>query len=99
MTWVDRDGKEGLLGLEAGVMAFGLNGPTSTDGRSLTQVGAVIGAGLSIPIANASQPTQAAINLHGWFEQRITGPADSVDSPRAFIFGPSISIGNIGGTF
>jgi len=99
MTWVDRDGKEGLLGLEAGVMAFGLTGNPSTTGQSLTQVGAVIGAGLSIPIANASQATQAAINLHGWFEQRLTGPGEGVDSPRAFIFGPSISIGNIGGTF
>ena len=99
MTWVDRDGKEGLLGLEAGVMAFGLTGTPSTTGASLTQVGGVIGVGLSIPIANASQATQAAINLHGWLEQSITGGGSTNASPRAFIFGPSISIGNIGGTF
>jgi len=96
LTWLDRDGKEGLLGLEAGMMAFGLTGTPSTTGESLTQVGAVVGAGLSIPIANASQATQASINLHGWFEQALAGGAGT---PRAFIFGPSISIGNIGGTF
>lgn len=99
LTWVDRDGKEGLIGLEAGVMAFGLTGTPSTTGAPLTQVGGVVGVGLSIPIANASQATQAAINLHGWLEQRITGGESGNASPRAFIFGPSISIGNIGGTF
>lgn len=99
LTWLNRDGKEGVLGLEAGIMAFGLTGPVSTSGESLTQVGAVLGAGLSIPIANASQATQAAINLHGWLEQAITTSGAAGVAPRAFIFGPSISIGNVGGTF
>lgn len=98
-TWVNKDGKEGLLAAEAGVMAFGLTGDASTTGGTLTQVGGVFGLGLAIPIANASQATQASINLHGWFEQRLTGGGDSKGSAQAFIFGPSISIGNIGGTF
>ena len=99
LTWLNHDGKEGLLGAEAGVMAFGLTGDASTTGGTLTQVGGVFGLGLSIPIANASQATQASINLHGWFEQRLTGGDSDKGSARAFIFGPSISIGNIGGTF
>lgn len=98
LTWVNHDGKEGLIGAEAGVMAFGLTGDASTTGGTLTQVGGVFGLGLSIPIANASQATQASINLHGWFEQRLTGGGGDKGSSSAFIFGPSISIGNVGGT-
>ena len=72
-TWLDSEGHEGLLGLEAGLMAFGLTGDLSACGGNLTQVGAVVGLGLSIPIANAGAATQASINLHAWGEQRITG--------------------------
>jgi hypothetical protein len=99
-TWLDTDGHEGLLGLEAGLMAFGLTGDTSTTGgQPLTQVGAVLGVGLSIPIAGAGSPTQASINLHAWAEQRITGSGPEAASSRAIIFGPSISLGNVGTTF
>jgi hypothetical protein len=98
-TWLDSEGHEGLLGLEAGLMVFGLTGDQSTAGQSLTQVGAVVGVGLSIPIAAAGAPTQASINLHAWGEQRITGSGPEAASPRAIIFGPSISLGNIGTTF
>ncbi len=100
-TWLDVDGHEGLLGLEAGVMAFGLTGDSSSTGQSLTQVGAVVGLGLAIPITNSGSPTQAAINLHGWVEQRLTGAGGTSEagSKQAIIFGPSISIGNIGTTF
>jgi len=100
LTWVDTNGKDGLLGVEAGVVAFGLTGDPSTSGTTtLTQVGAVTGIGLSIPIAGAGTPGQATIDLHGWFEERIGGSASNAGNPRAFIFGPSISIGNLGGTF
>jgi hypothetical protein len=98
-TWLDSDGHEGLLGLEAGLMAFGLTGDVSATNESLTQVGAVVGLGVSIPIANAGAPTQASINLHGWFEQRIAGSGGEASSQQAVIFGPSISIGNVGTTF
>lgn len=92
LTWLDGDGHEGLVGLEAGIMAFGL---TNSD-KNLTQVGAVGGLGLSIPIANRSTPTAAAINLHGWVEMNISSDEAAKDQRFAFIFGPSISIGNIG---
>ncbi len=98
-TWLEPDGKEGLLGLEAGVMAFALTGDQSQGAQSLTQVGAVVGAGMAIPIANPGAPTQASINLHLWFEQRLTGNGPQAGSEHALIFGPSISFGNIGTTF
>lgn len=101
-TWLDTDGHEGLLGLEAGMMAFGLTGDqASNGGQSLTQVGAIVGLGLSIPIANAGGPTQASINLHAWFEQRLVGSGGPIEaaSARAVVFGPSISLGNVGTTF
>jgi hypothetical protein len=96
-TWLDSEGHEGLLGLEAGVLAFGIN--DTVTGQLLTQVGVVAGLGLSIPIAGAGSPTQASINLHGWFEERITGSGSEAASDRAFVFGPSISVGNVGTTF
>jgi hypothetical protein len=99
-TWLDTDGHEGLVGLEAGLMAFGLSGDVSSTGQSLTQVGGVLGVGLAIPIAGAGSPTQASINLHAWAEQRITGSGGfEATSSRAVIFGPSISLGNVGTTF
>lgn len=100
LTWLDSEGHEGLLGAEAGVLAFGLTGDTTASGNTLTQVGGVFGLGLAIPIANAGQPTQASINLHAWLEQRLTqGGGDGLNSSRAIIFGPSISVGNVGTTF
>jgi hypothetical protein len=97
LTWLSAEGHEGFLGLEAGIMAIGLTNDKSNTGASLTQVGVVAGIGFSVPIANRSTPTQAAINLHGWVEEDIShDPADSQSSRFAFIFGPSISIGNIG---
>jgi hypothetical protein len=92
LTWLSKDGHEGLLGLEAGVMVIGLASSTSTTGHSLTEVGVPVGLGLSIPIANRLSATEASINLHGWVEFPITRD----DHTPAFIFGPSISIGNIG---
>jgi hypothetical protein len=92
LTWLTNDGKEGLLGLEGGVMVIGLASSTSTTGQSLTEVGLPVGLGLSIPIANRLSLSEASINLHGWVEF----PISRQDHSPAFIFGPSISIGNIG---
>jgi hypothetical protein len=102
LTWLDSEGHEGLLGLETGIMAFGF---TNSQAQALTEVGVVAGLGLSIPIAGAGSPAQASINLHAWFEQRITQPATPVSptsstaSAQAIIVGPSISFGNVGTTF
>lgn len=92
LTWLSSDGKEGLIGLEGGVMVIGLASSTSTTGKSLTEVGVPVGLGLSIPIANRLSVSEASINLHGWLEI----PISRDDHSPAFIFGPSISIGNVG---
>jgi len=96
LTWLSADGHEGFLGLEGGIMAIGLTNDKSNSGESLTQVGLVGGIGLSVPIANRSTPTQASINLHGWVEEDISHTSGDSGSRSAFIFGPSISIGNVG---
>ncbi|MBV9945445.1 MAG: hypothetical protein JOZ69_01190, partial [Myxococcales bacterium] len=101
-TWLDRDGHEALLGLEAGVLGMGLETETSR------QLGVVAGLGVSVPLGNANQPTQAAVNIHAWVAYSIgtrTGQlkddAGNVTgtvtlNPWAFVFGPSITIGNVG---
>ena len=96
-TWLDSDGHDGFLGLEAGVMAEGLANDTDTSGQSLTQVATVTGVGLSVPIANRSLATETSINLHAWVEYEVSRAlGNELGSPLGFVFGPSISIGNIG---
>jgi hypothetical protein len=97
LTWLDALGREGLIAAEGGVMAVGLANDVSASGRSLTQVATVAGVGFSVPIANRALATETAINLHAWYEwepSRALGGA--AGNPSAFVFGPSISIGNIG---
>jgi hypothetical protein len=97
LTWLDALGHEGIVALEGGVMAVGLANDTSPSGRSLTQIATVTGVGLSVPIANRGLATEAAINLHGWFEYEPSrAPSSEAGSPFGFVFGPSISIGNLG---
>lgn len=100
LTWLDSLGREGILAAEGGVMAVGLANDVSSSGRSLTQVATVVGLGFSVPIANRALATETAINLHAWYEwepARAFGGA--AGNPSAFVFGPSISIGNIGADF
>lgn len=97
LTWLDSLGHEGILALETGVMAVGLANDTSPTGRSLTQVATVAGLGLSVPIANRGLATETAVNLHAWFEYEPSrAMAGEPGSAMAFVFGPSISIGNLG---
>jgi hypothetical protein len=97
MTWLDTEGHEGFLGLEAGVMGMGLANDTDASGHSLTQVATVTGLGLSVPIANRSLATETSINLHAWLEYEVSRDlGHQPGSPLGFVFGPSISIGNIG---
>jgi hypothetical protein len=96
-TWLDSQGHEGFLGLEAGMLAEGLANDTDSSGHSLTQVATVTGLGLSVPIANRSLATETSINLHAWFEYEVSRDlGGQPGSPLGFVFGPSISIGNIG---
>jgi hypothetical protein len=95
LTWLDEEGHEGLLGAEAGVLVFGLaNTAGSPSAVNAPQVGAVMGLGLAVPIANRSTPSQASINLHAWFE--ITLSDVDPKGRYALVFGPSISIGSVG---
>ena len=95
LTWLDKEGHEGLLGAEAGILVLDLAKSAGNSGESLTQIGAVMGLGMSVPIANRSAVSQASINLHAWFEVNVAG-ANVEKSRYAVIFGPSISIGNVG---
>lgn len=102
LTWLDSDGHEGLVGLEAGMMGMGL----ATDRER--QLALVMGVGIAIPIGNPNQPTQAAINIHAWMAYTVgdrTAPLlndmgeferDVSLNPWAFVFGPSITVGSIG---
>lgn len=97
LTWLDHEGHEGLFGLEAGVMGMGLASDTER------QLALVTGIGIAIPLGNANQVAQAAINIHAWASYSVgrqTGTLDDGEviqlSPWAFVFGPSITVGNIG---
>jgi hypothetical protein len=105
LTWLDSDGHEGLVGLEGGVMGMGL---ASENDR---QLAVVTGLGLAVPLGNINQPTQAAVNIHAWVayslgkrEATITNSTNNTTTkvdlnPWAFVFGPSITIGNVGTLF
>lgn len=109
-TWVTREGTEGFLGLEGGVMGMGL----ATDNtRQLNIVG---GLGVGVPLGNTGQPTQASINIHAWaayrlgneFAPELTATGIPIYQPGttqpvliplnhwSFIFGPSLTFGNVG---
>jgi hypothetical protein len=102
LTWLDHDGHDGIVGLETGVMAMGLE---TDNTRQLAVVG---GLGVSVPLGNIGQPTQASVNIHAWAAYSVgtrTGKltdANGVETgtvrlnPWGFVFGPSITIGNIG---
>jgi hypothetical protein len=95
LTWLDEEGKEGIVGAEAGVLVFGLANTASGSNPNLRQVGAVVGLGFAVPIANRNMATQASINLHAWLEINLT--QDGGEKGRyALVFGPSISIGSVG---
>jgi hypothetical protein len=99
LTWLDREGHEGLLGLEAGALGIGL---AATPGFPRT-LAVLAGIGVSVPIGNRGETTQASVNLHAWLAYELradvhvnsdgTGP---LASHLAFLFGPSITIGNVG---
>ncbi|HVH45638.1 MAG TPA: hypothetical protein VM925_24960 [Labilithrix sp.] len=97
LTWVDSEGRDGILAVEAGVTGVGLAPvDTSASGQSLRQVATVAGLGLGVPIVNRATITQTSINLHAWFEYEISRALSGQGSPFGFIFGPSITFGNVG---
>jgi hypothetical protein len=110
LTWLDHEGHEGLLGLEFGAMGVGLAATTvssTTANASVTfppTLAVLGGVGVSVPIGNRGEPSQASVNLHAWVAYELrsdyTYPSGSqtmmTASHWSFLFGPSITIGNIG---
>ena len=102
LTWLDREGHEGLIGLELGAMGVGL--ASTTNSVVFPPTLAVLGGvGVSIPIGNRGEPTQAAVNLHAWVAYELrgeytytSGSSMITASHWSLLFGPSITIGNIG---
>jgi hypothetical protein len=89
------DGIQTPVGLEGGVMVVGITGDTTPAPNG--QVALVGGISVSIPIANWGRVSQAAISLHMWAEYEISRALQqNGGSPWGFIFGPSISLGDIG---
>ncbi len=93
LAWLDKDGREFPLALETGVLVFGIS--NTTDDKNNRQVGVVAGVGFAVPIANRLQVSQASINVHAWYETSVMRNVPH-GARNAFIFGPSISIGNVG---
>lgn len=100
LTMLSDDGKESLVGLEAGVMSMGL---ASEKDR---QLAIVSGLGIGVPLGNINQPTQASLNIHAWIAYSIgrregqllnaDGSQTNIDLNHwAFVFGPSITIGSL----
>jgi hypothetical protein len=69
----------------------------------------VAGLGVAIPLANANQPTQTAVNIHAWVSYtfgtrhgyQLDAMGNASNTPFkynnwAFVFGPSITIGSVG---
>ncbi len=109
LALLDKEGKESLLGLELGAIGVGLVGTANFPSYPPT-LAVVGGLGVSIPLGNAGQTTQAALNLHAWLAYELrndfsyyptaTDATNGTNGQLAphwtFIFGPSLSIGNIG---
>lgn len=105
LTWLDEHGKEGPLGAELGVMGVGL----VQTGGALRQYPAtlaiVAGLGVRVPLGGGTAGGQAALSIHAWGAYEFRDPffltnEDGSQGPEvgrwALIFGPSLSIGNIG---
>ena len=99
LTWLNGRGQEGLLGVELGVMGLGLISTKQDLADYPLTLAAVAGVGLRLPLGQG-----AAVGVHVWgaYEFRDTFFYTDADGSRkaapnwALIFGPSISIGNVG---
>jgi hypothetical protein len=100
LTWLDRAGQEGLVGLELGAMGIGL-AATPSFPRTLA---VLAGLGIGVPIGNRGDTSQASVNLHAWVAYELrdnyfidqTTKTGALASHWSFLFGPSITIGNVG---
>ncbi len=91
LTLLDDLGKESLFGIELGVMGLGLISDVPDYPPTLA---AVTGLGVRVPLGQG-----AAVGVHAWaaYEFREDFQYEGKLATRwAFIFGPSISVGNAG---
>jgi hypothetical protein len=95
LVLLTRAGVQAPIALELGVMVLGITGDTTPAPNG--HVAAVGGLSLSVPIANVSQTTQAAISLHAWAEYEVSRVfLHRAGTPWGFVFGPSLSFGDVG---
>ncbi len=101
LTTLNPQGKEGLFGLEFGVMGLGLI-PQQSNVEFPPTLAIVAGLGFRVPLGQG-----AAIGIQGWVAYEFRdGPIKILNSDMtttnenagrwSFIFGPSISFGNVG---
>ena len=105
LTLLNEHGKEGLFGLELGLMGVGLVQTGGLLNDYPPTLAAVAGLGIRVPLGGGPAGGQAALSIHIWgaYEFReayFTKPVDGSPGKEvgrwALIFGPSISLGNIG---
>jgi hypothetical protein len=87
LAFLDREGHEYPLDLEVGLLGTDLSGHPA--------LSMVLGPGITVPLLNPQQAAQAAIGIHAWLEW-APGRTGRGERPLAFIFGPSISLGDFG---
>lgn len=97
LTWLDRQGKEGLLGLETGVLGASLI-PQQYNNMSAFPPTLVTLLGLGVRV-EIGQGAAVGVHLWGAYEFRseyLYGADDRKATHWSLLFGPSISIGNVG---
>lgn len=101
ITWLDRQGKEGLLGLETGVLGASLIPQQYNNSPAFPPtLVTLLGLGLRVEVGQG-----AAVGVHLWgayeFRSAYAYTPPDASGPRnathwSLLFGPSISIGNVG---
>jgi hypothetical protein len=101
ITWLTRQGKEGLLGLETGVLGASLIPQQYNNNPAFPPtLVTLFGLGLRVEVGQG-----AAVGVHLWgayeFRNEYSFTPQGAASPRnashwSLLFGPSISIGNVG---
>ncbi len=97
LLWLTQEGHQSPVAWESGVMWMGIAGDTTA---AAGQIAVVTGLGIGVPIANVSRATQASISLHAWLEYEVSRAVlGQSGSAWGFVFGPSLSVGDVGVNF
>ena len=66
----------------------------------LTPASLFAGLGIGVPIANPARASQTSIALHAWVEYEVSRALrPGAGEAWSFVFGPSLSIGDVGASF